>query len=126
DSTQTWTVGGHPVAATQLTQAVTNSLVKRLSQKGLVRVRQLDVQCCTLQVEVLDANANENSQQPHLSLNTRITLLDVDKQHVYSKEYRGEAPAKAKGSKAGTAAAADDVASRVIADNEFMHALAGS
>jgi hypothetical protein len=99
--------------------------VKRLSQKGLVRVRQLDVQCCTVQVEVLDATANENSQQPHVSLNTRITLLDVDKQNVYSKEYRGEAPAKAKG-KAGIAAAADDVASRVSADNEFTHALAGS
>jgi hypothetical protein len=89
-------------------------------------VKQLDDQCCSVQVEVLDASGNENAQQPHVSLSARITILDIDKENLYSKEYRGGGPPKAKASKAGIAAAADDVVSSMLADEKLTHVLAGS
>jgi hypothetical protein len=126
DSTQSWQIGGANVTAAELSQMVTNSLVRRLTQKGLVRVKQLDDQCCAIQVEVIDASGNENAQTPHLTLSTRITMMDIDREHLYTKEYRGDAPPKAKGNKARIAAAADDAVNSMLADEKLVHVLAGS
>lgn len=96
-------------------EAVVKDLVQRLSQNGFVRAQPLDVQCCNLQVEVLDAA----SPAGRFSISVRITVQDVDKQFIYGKQYRGEAPS----GPGQVAAAAAEVAKAAMADNALLKAL---
>ena len=96
-------------------QKVSGALVRKLAQRRFLRVRQLDVQCCALQLEILSATPS--------SLKARITLLDVDKQNVFSKEY--QAAASGNGRNAMTSAA-EALATHAVADGDFLKALAGS
>ena len=63
-------------------QAIDTGLVRRLTAVGLKREQPLAVQCCTIQVALIGVEP--------AAVSARITLVDIDQQQVYSKEYRGE------------------------------------
>jgi hypothetical protein len=129
ESGKSWSVGKTQATSGGILQTVANTLADRLARKGFTRVRPLDVPCCTIQLELLYVAANEGSSatpSTPMTLSVRVTLLDIDQQNVYTKEYRGEAPAGAVKTGKGTETAAADLVTNVLADNEFLRPLAGS
>ena len=127
DSAKTWTIGKTQVSSGSVSRTIANDLAARLVKKGFTRVRPLDVQCCTIQLELLYVAENQaSSSTPAVTLSARITLLDIDQQNIYTKEYRGEAPATAVRAGKGLESAASELVTSVLADSNFMRPLAGS
>jgi len=122
NATASWKVGSTRITSTELAQAVTDNLAKRLSQKGFVRTTPLDVRCCNLQVQIANATLHQvSSGDSRLALAIRITVLDVDGQFVYTREYRAEAPVGS-----GPAGGAAEIGKAAMEDKELLTFLAGS
>ncbi len=117
ESTRTWQISGSNVTSSSVSQAVANALAQKLAQKHFTRVQTLDTQCCSLQLEVIGLSS---------ALSVRISVLDIDKQSVYVKEYRAELAAKPTGSSPNINTAASGVVEMALSDPNFVRALAGT
>lgn len=91
--------------STAANQQIAEALASKLTAKGFVRDQTLQAHCCTLQIETTDATGG---------ISAKITVMDLDKQDLYHKDYQGQ----------GTNAA-QQIADHALADSELMKALTG-
>jgi hypothetical protein len=109
---QSWKTAAGRVTSGEVYEALVNNLTRSLSDKGFDRVKPLDVQCCNVQLQILNAGSTQNN----FSLRVRVTVLDVDNQTIYVKEYRGE------GAQVSNAEA--QLAKAAMADSDLLKAMA--
>ena len=109
---QSWQSGAGRATSADVYGALVANLTQRLSAQGFDRVKPLDVQCCNMQLQIVDAGSAQNK----FFLKIRITVLDVDSQTIYTKEYRTEG--------AQFSGAAAELAKAAIADDDLLKALA--
>ncbi len=109
---QSWKTGAGHATSAEIYEALVANLTQRLSDKGFDRVKPLDVQCCNVQLQILDAGSSQNK----FFVRVRFTVLDVDNQTTYAKEYRAE------GAQVGGAAA--ELAKAAMADDDLLKAMA--
>ena len=75
---QSWKTAAGRATSGEVYEALVNNLTRSLSDKGFDRVKPLDVQCCNVQLQILNAGSTQNN----FSLRVRVTVLDVDNQTI--------------------------------------------
>jgi len=81
------------------------SIVRRLKKQGLLQVPTLDVQCCTVQMTLMDPKSPADSGGKQKSI--RVTVMDIDNQPLYTKEF-------------ATTKAGEDLTDSLFADPKFL------
>lgn len=101
---------------TGVLQSIGEGLAKKLTRQGLVRVGKLDLQCCTVQLTLLELGTEgKASRAKQAMVAVRVAALDIDAQPAYSKEFHRQA--------ATTDEAVKELVAAALADEQFLQAL---
>ena len=107
-----------PKKPASVLEAVGEGIAAKLVSQGLVRVQKLDIQCCNVQLTLLDGGpTGENSKSRETPVSVRVSVHDVDNQPLYTNEYSGSKTGKD---------AADRLVQMVLADPKMARVLQGS
>jgi hypothetical protein len=103
--------------APEVLQSVGEGIAQRLTADGLVRVPALDIQCCNLQLTLLQGGPDaEVPKTRRNALSIRASVLDIDNQPLYTKNFSGAATGSD---------AVEGLVKSVLADPKIMRILKG-